>query len=61
MLTNNDFHHNNSVNGCLQLSAHKKCLLLEPGIEDASLTQWLRDHTGLTTQLVDAVVEPYAA
>ena len=56
------FHHEGSgVNGCLQLSAHKKCPPLESDLEESSLVQWLRDNAGLTTQLVEEIIEPYAA
>ena len=30
-------------------------------LEPSSLAQWLGDNTGLTTQLVEEVIEPYAA
>ena len=45
----------------MQLNAHKKCPPLETDLEPSSLAQWLRDNAGLTTQLVEEVVEPYAA
>ena len=40
---------------------HKKCLPLETDLEPSSLVQWLRANIGLTTQLVEEVVKPYAA
>ena len=43
------------------LNAHKKCPPLETDLEPSSLAQWLGDNAGLTTQLVEEVVEPYAA
>ena len=43
------------------LHAHKKCPPLETDLEPSSLAQWLRDNAGLTTQLVEEVVELYAA
>ena len=45
----------------MRLNAHKKCLPLETDLEPSSLAQWLGDNAGLTTQLVEEVVEPYAA
>ena len=44
----------------MRLNAHKKCPPLELDLEPPSLTQWLRDNAGLTTQLVEEIVEPYA-
>ena len=61
ILMNNVFCHNGSVNGCLQLSAHIKCPLLEADLEPSSLIQWLGDNAGLTTQLVEEIVKPYAS
>ena len=49
ILTNNSFSQKGSVNGCMRLNAHKKCLLLKSDLEPSSLTQWLRDSPGLTT------------
>ena len=45
----------------MQLNRHKKCSLLKTDLEPSSLAQWLGDNAGLTTQLVEEVVEPYAA
>ena len=45
----------------MRLNAHKKCPPLETDLEPSSLAQRLGDNTGLTTQLVEEVVEPYAA
>ena len=61
ILMNDSFSHKGSVNGCMRLNAHKKCLPLETDLEPSSLAQWLGDNAGLTTQLVEEVVEPYAA
>ena len=61
ILMNDLFSHKGSVNGCMRLNAHKKCPPLETDLEPSSLAQWLGDNTGLTTQLVEEVVEPYAA
>ena len=58
ILTNDLFSHKGSVNGCMQLNAHKKCPPLETDLEPSSLAQWLRDNASLTTQLVEEVVEP---
>ena len=58
---NDTFSQKGSVNGCMQLNIHKNCSLLETDLEPSSLTQWLRDNAGFTTQLVEEVVEPYAA
>ena len=60
ILTNDVFHHNGSINDCLQLSAHKKCPPLDVNLEPSFLTQWLRDNAGLTTQLVEEIIKPYA-
>ena len=61
ILTNDLFSHKGCINGCMRLNAHKKCPLLETDLEPSSLTQWLRDNASLITQLVEEVVEPYAA
>ena len=61
ILMNNAFHHKGSVNGCLWLSAHKKCPLLNVNLKPSFLMQWLRDNASLTTQLVEEIVEPYTA
>ena len=61
ILTNDTFSREDSVNGCMQLNAHKKCPLLKKDLEPSSLMQWLRDNASLTTQLVEEVIEPYAA
>ena len=61
ILMNDSFSHKGSVNGCMRLNAHKKCLLLKTDLNPSSLMQWLGDNTGLTTQLVEEVVKPYAA
>ena len=45
----------------MRLNAHKKCPQLEMDLEPSSLAQWLGDNAGLTTQLVEEVVEPYTA
>ena len=45
----------------MRLNAHKNCLPLETDLEPSSVAQWLGDNTGLTTQLVEEVVKPYAA
>ena len=58
---NDLFSHKGSVNGCMRLNAHKKCPPLKMDLEPSSLTQWLGDNAGLTTQLVEEVIEPYAA
>ena len=61
ILTNDSFSHKGNVNGCMRLNTHKKCPLLETDLEPSSLTQWLGDNAGLTTQLVEEVVKPYTA
>ena len=61
VLTNDSFHPVNSVNGNMCLNVHEKCSLLRHDVEDKTYTWWLRDNTGLTTELVEAIVEPYAA
>ena len=61
ILTNNVFSYEGSINGYMWLNAHKKCPPLEYNLESSSLAQWLGDNTGLTMQLVEQIVEPYAA
>ena len=61
ILTNDSFSHKGSINGCMWLNAHKKCPPLETDLEPSSLAQWLGDNAGLTTQLVEEVVKPYAS
>ena len=61
ILTNDAFSHKDSINGCMQLNVHKKCPPLDADLKPSSLAQWLGDNAGLTTQLVEEVVEPYAA
>ena len=61
ILTNDMFSHKDSINGCMQLNTHKKCLPLETDLKPSSLTQWLGDNAGLTTQLVEEIVESYTA
>ena len=61
ILTNDSFSHKGSFNGCMRLNTHKKCLPLETDLEPSSLVQWLGDNAGITTQLVEEVVKPYAA
>ena len=38
-----------------------KCLSLDSDLEPLFLTQWLGDNASLTTQLIEEIVEPYAA
>ena len=45
----------------MRLNAHKKCPPLESDLEPSSLAQWLGDNAGLTTQLMEEIVKPYAA
>ena len=52
ILTNDVFSRKDSVNGCMRLKTHKKCPPLKTDLKPSSLTQWLRDNAGLTTQLV---------
>ena len=61
ILTNDMFSCKDSVNGCMRLNVHKKCLLLKTDLKPSSLAQWLRDNASLTTQLVEEVIEPYTA
>ena len=58
---NDSFSHEGSINGYMWLNAHKKCPPLKSNLESSSLAQWLGDNAGLTTQLVEQIVEPYAA
>ena len=48
-----------SVNGCMCLSAPKKCPLLEHGIEQSKLACWLREKAGLTAELAKQIIEPF--
>ena len=57
ILMNDVFSHKGSINGCMQLNAHKKCTLLDPDFKPSFLTQWLRDNAGLTTQLVEEIIK----
>ena len=43
----------------MHLCAPKRCPLLEHGIEQSKLAQWLRAHARLTSELVSQVVEPF--
>ena len=61
ILMNDVFHHNGCINGCQCLSAHKKCPPLDADLKPSSFMQWLGDNTSLTTQLVEEIIEPYAA
>ena len=58
---NDMFSHKDSVNGCMQLNSHKKCPPFNADFEPLFLAQQLRDNAGLTMQLVEEIVEPYAA
>ena len=61
ILMNDVFHQEGSINSCLRLGAQKRCPLLDANLKQLSLVQWLGDNAGLTIQLVEEVVEPYAA
>ena len=59
-LNGNKYSQGGSVNGCMHLSAHKKCLLLECDIEDSDLSQWLGDNISLTAELKKKITELFA-
>ena len=59
-LTNAEFHKDGSVNGCMCLSAPKKCPPLEHGIKQSELARWLGEKARLTAELAKQVVEPFA-
>ena len=59
-LTNAEFQKDSSVNGCMCLSAPKKCPPLEHGIEQSELARWLREKARLTAELANQIVEPFA-
>ena len=61
ILMNDTFSHKDSVNSCMRLNTHKKCPPFNTDLEPSFLAQWLRDNASLTTQLVEEIVEPYAA
>ena len=61
ILMNNSFSQKGSVNNSMWLNAHKKCPPLESDIEPSSLTQWLGDDAGFTTQLEEEIIKPYTA
>ena len=58
---NDAFSHKGSINGWMWLNAHNKCPPLDPDLKPSFLAQWLGDNAGLTTQLVEEIVKPYAA
>ena len=60
ILMNDSFNQKGSINGCMWLNTHKKCLPLELDLKRSSLAQWLGDNAGLTTKLVEEIVKPYA-
>ena len=60
-LMNDQFFHKNSVNSCLCMNHHKKCLPLEPDLEDMTLAQWLGEYASLTMELKETIVELIAA
>ena len=58
-LTNAEFHKDGSVNGCMRLSAPKKCPPLKHGIKQSKLACWLREKARLTAELAKQVIEPF--
>ena len=59
ILMNNTFSHKDSMNGYMQLNAHKKCLPFNTDLEPLFLAQWLWDNASLTTQPVEETIKPY--
>ena len=59
-LTNAKFHKDSSVNGCIHLSAPKKCPLLENSIKQSELAHWLREKARLTTELAKQIIKLFA-
>ena len=58
-LTNVKFHKDGSMNGCMHLSAPKKCSLLKHGIKQCELACWLGEKARLTAELAKQVIEPF--
>ena len=61
ILTNNRYKIPNSNDGCMWLRAPTACPKWNEGTdEDIKVLQWLSKHTGLTSECVSEVIEPFA-
>ena len=61
ILTKSQYKLPNSNDGCMQLRAPTACPKWNEGTdEDAKVLQWLSIHTGLTSECVSEVIEPFA-
>ena len=61
ILTEGQYKLPNSNDGCMQLRAPTTCPEWNEGIDkDAKILQWLSVHTGLTSECVSEVIEPFA-
>ena len=56
-LTNAKYSKDSGMNGCMHLSAPKRCPPLKHGIEQSKLVQWLGAQAGLTSKLAKQVIE----
>ena len=61
ILTDGQYKMPNSNDGCMQLRAPTTCPKWNEGTnEDIKVFQWLSIHTGLTSECVSEVIEPFA-
>ena len=61
ILTKGHYKLPNSNDGCMQLRAPITCPKWNEGTdEDAKVLQWLSIHTGITSECVSEVIEPFA-
>ena len=61
ILTNSQYKMTNSNDGCMQLRAPTACPKWNEGTdEDTKVLQWLSVNTGLTSECVSEVIEPFA-
>ena len=60
ILTNNQYKMPNSNDGCMWLRASTACPKWNEGTdEDVKVLQWLSEHTGLISEYVSEVIEPF--
>ena len=61
ILTDNQYKLPNSNDGCMQLGAPTACPEWTEGTEDdEKVLHWLSQNTGLTSECVAEVIEPFA-
>ena len=61
ILTDGQYKMPNSNDGCMQLRASTTCPKWNEGTDkDVKILQWLSVHTGLTSECVSEVIEPFA-